>query len=69
MYKSVNSSVQLSPQQLIIVEDIPYYKGVTQLLEKTSNRVITNYFGWMIAICLGDYTVEKFRKMNLNSKK
>jgi predicted metalloendopeptidase len=62
IYKAVNSSVQLSPQEFVIVEDIPYYKGVTQLLEKTPKRVIANYLGWMIAMSLGDYTVEKFRK-------
>jgi predicted metalloendopeptidase len=69
IYKTVNSSIQLSPQELVIVLDIPYYKGVTQLLEKTPNRVIANYLGWMIAMSLGDYTVEKFRKIEFEFQK
>jgi predicted metalloendopeptidase len=69
IYKAVNSSAQLTPQELVIVVDIPYYKGVSQLLEKTSNRVIANYFGWMIAMNLGDFTVEKFRKNEFEFQK
>jgi predicted metalloendopeptidase len=69
IYKAVNSSVQLSPQELVIVLDIPYYKGVTQLLEKTPNRVIANYLGWMIAMNLGVYTLEKFRKNEFEFQK
>lgn len=61
IYSVANSSIRLTDDELVIVEDIPYYKGVTQLLESTSNRVIANYFGWMSAASLGDYTVKKFR--------
>jgi len=61
IYEVVNSTIRLSSNELVIVEDIPYYKGVTKLLSKTSPRIIANYFGWMAAMGIGDFTVKKFR--------
>jgi predicted metalloendopeptidase len=61
IYKALNSSMHLNRKELVIVGDIPYYKGVAKLLDRTSNRVIANYFGWRIAMNFGKYTVQKFR--------
>jgi predicted metalloendopeptidase len=69
IYKKFNSPISLTSNELVIVSDIPYYKGVTQLLERTTNRVIANYFGWRIAMSFGGYTVEKFREIQFQFNK
>jgi predicted metalloendopeptidase len=69
IYKILNSSLRLTSEELIIVSDIPYFNGVTQLLERTTNRVIANYFGWRIAMSFGSYTVEKFREIQFQFSK
>jgi predicted metalloendopeptidase len=61
IYNALNSSMRLNWKELVIVGDIPYYKGVAKLLDRTTNRVIANYFGWRIAMNFGSYTVQKFR--------
>lgn len=61
IFQSFNSSIRLSSDDLLIVEDIPYYKGVIQLLQNTSTRVIANYLGWMVAESVGYFTVSEFR--------
>jgi len=63
IYEALNSPIRLTAKELVIVSDIPYYKGVIQLLERTTNRVIANYFGWRIAMAFGSYTVEEFRNI------
>jgi predicted metalloendopeptidase len=69
IYKKFNFPIRLTSNELVIVSDIPYYKGVTQLLERTTNRVIANYFGWRIAMSFGGYTVEKFREIQFQFNK
>ncbi len=68
IYEALNSPIRLTAKQLVIVSDIPYYKGVVQLLERTTNRVIANYFGWRIAMAFGSYTVEEFRNIEFQFK-
>jgi predicted metalloendopeptidase len=69
IYEALNSPTRLTSQELVIVSDIPYFKGVTQLLERTSKRVLANYIGWRIAMSFGSYTVEKFREIEFQFNK
>jgi predicted metalloendopeptidase len=69
IYLAFNSPIRLTSDELLIVADIPYYKGVAELLDRTTNRVISNYFGWIIAMSFGSYTVEKFREIQFQFSK
>ena len=63
IYSKLNSTIKININELVIVSDIEYYKGVTELLEKTSNRVIANYLGWRTVMNFGSYTTKKFREI------
>jgi predicted metalloendopeptidase len=69
IYEALNSPIRLTSEELAIVRDIPYYKGVSKLLDRTTNRVIANYFGWRIAMSLGSFTVGKFRDIEFQFNK
>ncbi len=60
IYKALNSHKRVDYKELVIVQSIPFYKNVAILLDSTPNRVIANYFGWIIAMNLGKYTVQRF---------
>jgi predicted metalloendopeptidase len=69
IYKTLNSPLRLTSEELVIVSDIPYFRGVTNLIARTKRRVIANYFGWRIAMSFGSYTVEKFREIEFQFNK
>ena len=45
IFIEVKSGIRIKSDDLIVVQDIPYIKGVVQLLKSTSSNVIQNYFG------------------------
>ncbi|XP_054153016.1 neprilysin-1-like isoform X2 [Oppia nitens] len=61
IYEKLNSTIRVQNDELVIIQDIDYYKGVSELFEKTPVRVIANYFGWMTVMNLGSYTTKQFR--------
>ncbi len=63
IYKTLNSPLRLTSEELVIVCDIPYFRGVTNLIARTKRRVIANYIGWRLSMSFGSYTVEKFREI------
>jgi predicted metalloendopeptidase len=69
IYKTLNSPIRLTSEELVIVSDIPYFRGVTNLIVRTTRRVIANYFSWRIAMSFGSYTVKKFREIEIQFNK
>ena len=62
IFIEVKSGIRIKSDDLIVVQDIPYIKGVVQLLKSTSSNVIQNYFGWTVAMNLGYFTTNSFRE-------
>lgn len=62
IYSKLNSSITVRSDELVIIQDKEYYKGVTELIENTPKRVIANYLGWNTVTGFGSYTNKKFRK-------
>jgi predicted metalloendopeptidase len=69
IYKILKSPLRLTSEELVIVSDIPYFRGVTNLIARTTRRVIANYIGWRIAMSFGSFTVEKFREIEFQFNK
>ena len=69
VYKELNSDIRVKSDELVIVQDIGYYKSVTDLLEKTPTRVVANYLGWLAVMNLGSLTTKKFREVVFNFNK
>jgi predicted metalloendopeptidase len=69
IYKALKSPLRLTSEELVIVSDIPYFRGVTNLIARTTRRVIANYIGWRIAMSFGSFTVEKFREIEFQFNK
>jgi predicted metalloendopeptidase len=69
IYKALKSPLSLTSEELVIVSDIPYFRGVTNLIARTTRRVIANYIGWRIAMSFGSFTVEKFREIEFQFNK
>ncbi|CAG2179242.1 unnamed protein product, partial [Oppiella nova] len=69
IYKELNSEIRVKSDELVIVQDIGYYKSVTDLLEKTPTRVVANYLGWSAVMNLGSLTTKKFRDVVFNFNK
>jgi predicted metalloendopeptidase len=61
IYRKLNSSIQVSSSELVIISDPNYFKNFTSLLEKTPKRVVANFIGWIVARYLGYLTNAKFR--------
>src|ERR1700733_7718047 len=66
IYRELNSTINMNISELVVVMDLDYYKGVTQLLEGTPTRVIANYLGWMTVMNLGSFTTKEFRDIVFN---
>ena len=62
IFFEVKSGIRIKSSDLIVVQDIPYAKGVVKLLKSTSSNVIQNYFGWIVAMNLGYFTTNSFRE-------
>lgn len=63
VYSKLGSSISISADELVIVQDIDYFKGVTQLMEKSPQRVVSNYIGWNAVMSLGSFTTKKFKQV------
>lgn len=63
IYAKTKSGISVGKDELVIVQDLEYFKQVSKLLEKTPNRTIANYLGWMTVMSLGSYTTKKFREV------
>ncbi|XP_054152475.1 neprilysin-1-like [Oppia nitens] len=64
IYTKINSTIRVTKNDLVIVQDIKYYKAITKLLENTPKKVIANYFGWYAVSGLGSWTTSAFKKIN-----
>ena len=63
IYSKLGSPIKVSANELVIVQDIDYYKGVTQLIAKTPQRVVANYLGWNAVMSMGSFTTKKFKEV------
>ncbi len=52
----LTSSLKLSDDALVIVEDVPYYRELVRTLDDTPDYVLANYMGWMFASQYAKYT-------------
>ena len=64
VYKELNETIRMKSDDLVILQDLYYYRNVTQLLTTTPNRVIANYFGWKLVMNMGSHTTKQFRDIS-----
>lgn len=65
----LNLSYELKDDTLVIVEDIPYYKAMTQLLEETPDYVLYNYMGWMFTNQFAKYMGAQLQELAFEYQK
>ncbi|CAG2108774.1 unnamed protein product [Medioppia subpectinata] len=69
IFTQFGSTIRVKSDELVIIQDIEYYKGVTELLSVVPSRVVSNYLGWMAVMSLGSYTTKQFRDTVFNFDK
>lgn len=65
----LNLSYLISDDDLVIVEDIPYYKAVSRLLDDTPDYVLYNYMGWMFARQFAKYMGKEMQDLSFEYRK
>lgn len=66
---NLTSSLLLSDDALVIVEDIPYYKALVKVLDETPNYVLYNYMGWMFANQFAKYAGKELQLLSFEYQK
>ncbi|CAG2168946.1 unnamed protein product [Oppiella nova] len=69
IYSKLNSTIRVKSDDIVILQDIKYYKSVTKLLSETPPRVIANYFGWYAVSGLSSWTTSAFRSVTFEFSK
>ncbi|XP_054153018.1 neprilysin-1-like [Oppia nitens] len=69
IYERLNLPIRVQTDELVIVQDSGYVKGVTELMDKTPAIVVSNYMSWMAVMSFAKYTTKKFRETEFQFKK
>lgn len=65
----LNVNVTVNHNTTVIVDDVPYYKKVVQILDETPAYVIKNYLGWIIVNTYASFTNKQVSKIVLEYNK
>ena len=64
IYEASGSSIKVKGDDNLIITAPNIYKYVPKILDETPKHVVANYFGWMIASQLGDFTGRQFKNIS-----
>jgi len=65
----LNLPYEMTDSDLVIVEDIPFYKAVVKLLDDTPDYVLYNYMGWMFTNQFAKYMGKELQDLTFEYQK
>ena len=69
IYRHLKSNETLTDDDVVVVEDMEYFKKLEGVLAKTRDDMIQNYLGWRMMQGLGEFASSKFRDLQLAFKR